>query len=95
MIVDISHYFVIIQSVILDFSFTLGTWSAIRNNMSTLRSDHTASLLSDGKILVVGGRQASIMQNSAELYDPSTGMLLIFYFSLSRHETHVYCKKKE
>jgi hypothetical protein len=38
-------------------------------DMTTARSGHTATLLNNGKVLIVGG---SIL-NSAELYDPSTG----------------------
>src|SRR5215469_1445456 len=37
--------------------------------MSTLRSDHTATLLSNGKLLVAGGAFIS----TAELFDPGTG----------------------
>ena len=36
------------------------------------RAYHTASILSDGKVLVVGGDNGKTL-NSSELYDPSTG----------------------
>jgi len=53
-------------------------------SMSTTREDHTATLLNDGKVLVVGGmhwaRECRIRCRlrlsalvSAELYDPTTG----------------------
>ena len=38
-------------------------------NLITARSGHTATLLPNGKVLIVGG----IFNNSAELYDPATG----------------------
>src|SRR5690349_11623981 len=40
------------------------------------RSDHTATLLPNGKVLVVGGRDGNSPPNylnSSELYDPATG----------------------
>jgi hypothetical protein len=52
-----------------------GTWS-ITGNLNTPRAGwHTATLLPNGKVLVVGGIVDSDghTTNSAELYDPSTG----------------------
>jgi N-acetylneuraminic acid mutarotase len=49
-----------------------GTWSAT-GSMSTSRSSHTATLLPDGKVLVVGGFSDSSIVASAEVYDPATG----------------------
>ena len=40
--------------------------------MYTGRDTHTASVLSDGKLVVVGGSNAGFV-GTAELYDPSTG----------------------
>lgn len=57
-----------------------GTWS-ITGEMATARGRHTATLLNDGRVLVVGGQnyvvdaeglQISETIASAELYDPST-----------------------
>ncbi|CAF3949286.1 unnamed protein product [Rotaria sp. Silwood1] len=42
--------------------------------MSTARSDHTASVLENGKVLVAGGKDSNSILNSVELYDPSTEM---------------------
>jgi N-acetylneuraminic acid mutarotase len=48
-----------------------GTWSTT-GRMSAPRGEHSATLLPDGKVLVSGGRNPSVL-NSAELYDPATG----------------------
>jgi N-acetylneuraminic acid mutarotase len=48
-----------------------GTWSTT-GRMSVPRGEHSATLLLDGKVLVSGGRNPSVL-NSAELYDPVTG----------------------
>jgi galactose oxidase-like protein len=42
-------------------------------SMNLLRAHHTATLLPDGSVLVVGGRDNNTGLASAELYDPATG----------------------
>ncbi|CAF4363649.1 unnamed protein product, partial [Adineta steineri] len=41
--------------------------------MTSIRIGHTASVLSNGKVLVTGGQDSSKELNTAELYDPSIG----------------------
>ena len=48
-----------------------GTWTAT-GNLNTARSEHTATLLPDGKVLVAGGLNGGVLA-SAELYDPASG----------------------
>ena len=51
----------------------LGTWS-LTGSMSTARYFHTATLLSDGRVLVSGGqRRRQRYLASAEIYDPALG----------------------
>ena len=50
-----------------------GTWAPTRD-LNVGRESHTATLLLDGKVLVVGGVGFSGILASAELYDPGTGI---------------------
>lgn len=58
------------------YDSSTGRW-ATTGNMNAMRYVHTASVLANGKVLVVGGlasnRNNISMLNSAELYDPITG----------------------
>ena len=50
-----------------------GTWTAT-GSLNTARDQHTATLLPNGKVLVVGGFDSSgNVSESAELYDPASG----------------------
>jgi len=49
-----------------------GTWS-LTGSMATPRCDQTATLLSNGNVLVAGGASNAGIQASAELYHPTTG----------------------
>ena len=48
-----------------------GTFTAV-GSMNTARSNHTATLLGNGKVLIAGGWDGSRILGSAELYDPVT-----------------------
>ena len=50
----------------------LGTWTPTAA-MSTARSQHAVTLLSDGRVLVSGGMTASSILASAEIYNPALG----------------------
>jgi WD40 repeat protein len=72
------------------FDPTTGTFRTIRS-MTTARGGHTATLLPDGRVLVVGGSVASAALGdntiaSAELYDPVTGTFSPTG-SMARHRT--------
>jgi hypothetical protein len=41
--------------------------------MNEARSGHTATLLPDGQVLIVGGWGESNLRSIAEVYDPQTG----------------------
>jgi len=49
-----------------------GTWS-LTGHPNTARTGHTATLLNNGEVLIVGGEGASGPLTTAELYNPSTG----------------------
>jgi N-acetylneuraminic acid mutarotase len=50
---------------------TSGTWT-LTGSLNTVRVGHTATLLPNGEVLVVGGHSVS-MGATAELYNPATG----------------------
>jgi N-acetylneuraminic acid mutarotase len=49
-----------------------GTWT-VTGSLSARRASHTATLLTNGLVLVAGGTAAGVNLASAELYNPSTG----------------------
>jgi formylglycine-generating enzyme required for sulfatase activity len=58
--------------VVSNISASSGTWTAT-GSMSIARYGHTATLLSSGKVLVVGGQSGTYQYTaSAEIYDPET-----------------------
>src|SRR5439155_209924 len=51
-----------------------GTWSP-KGNLSQARTGHTATVLANGKVLIVGGKDVDGQaMPTAELYDPATGL---------------------
>src|SRR3989440_2962854 len=70
-----SNYHVISSSELYDPAS--GTWT-MTGNLAKARGDHTATLLSNGKVLVVGGRPSfsgagNPPITSGEVYDPANG----------------------
>jgi hypothetical protein len=57
---------------VLSAPTTAGSFSAT-GSMATARTGHTATLLSDGKVLISGGSVGTSFLSSAELYDPESG----------------------
>ncbi|MDD5308461.1 MAG: kelch repeat-containing protein [Deltaproteobacteria bacterium] len=55
------------------FNPSSGTWTAVEN-MSVPRSGHTATLLCDGTVLVIGGSEEVAELASVEIFDPATGL---------------------
>jgi hypothetical protein len=47
-----------------------GTWTAT-GSLAKMRAAHTATLLSNGSVLVTGGLDGSTSLSSSEIYDPS------------------------
>jgi hypothetical protein len=64
-----------------------GAWSAT-GSMATPRVGHTATLLTNGKVLVVNGGTSVNLPSlmSAELYDPATGLWSPAGSTTNRHE---------
>jgi hypothetical protein len=62
------------QSAILfkpSYDPSAGSFVVLPNALSTPRWDHTATLLPDGRVLIIGGRNDSGDLDSAELFDPA------------------------
>jgi hypothetical protein len=55
------------------FDPATGHWRTT-GSMTTARSSHTATLLTDGQVLVAGGDRGNSALSSAEIYDPATGL---------------------
>jgi hypothetical protein len=51
---------------------TAGTWT-VTGSMNSPRTNHTATLLPSGKVLVAGGSNGTATEASAEIYDPTSG----------------------
>lgn len=59
------------------FNPNTGTWAFTSSQMHTPRDLHTATLLANGAVLIVGGNIGSGPTNSAELYSQTIGSLTV------------------
>jgi len=66
---------------------TTGTFS-YTGNMSTPRTSHSATLLKNGQVLIVGGNANATDLSSAELYDPTSGAFTSTGSLLTPREQH-------
>jgi uncharacterized repeat protein (TIGR01451 family) len=63
---------------------TTGKFTATTGSMSVARAYHTATLLSNGLVLIAGGKTGGgVYQATAELYNPSTGMFMVIDSDMS------------
>ena len=51
--------------------------TTLTGSMSTARTQHTATLLQDGTVLIVGGQTGGVRIATAETYDPVTGTFYV------------------
>jgi hypothetical protein len=58
-------------------------------SMTTPRAFHTATLLTDGRVLIAGGESDSGFNSSAELYDPTSGTFGATGSMSSARQSHV------
>jgi N-acetylneuraminic acid mutarotase len=50
-----------------------GAWASTIDHLITARTNHTATLLQNGKVLVTGGNQGTTVLQTSELFDPAFG----------------------
>jgi Galactose oxidase, central domain len=55
------------------FRLTTAAFPGTGTNMIDGRYEHTATMLTDGRVLIAGGGDSHAIVNTAELYDPSRG----------------------
>lgn len=60
-----------------------GAFKLLPHALSVARSNHAATLLPSGQILVAGGRNDTGLISSAELFDPATGRSMLLPSSLN------------
>ncbi|MCP5499899.1 MAG: hypothetical protein H7A25_08355 [Leptospiraceae bacterium] len=58
------------------------------SDMKVVRSDHTASLLKDGRVLIVGGTRYYDNEKTTEIYDPQTGTFTPGPPTINKHANH-------
>ncbi len=73
-------------NLLLPAAALAGNWTPT-GSLTTARKNHTATLLPNGKVLVVGGYNGSYLA-SAELYDPATGTWISVHSLTTARENH-------
>ena len=69
----------LVAAILLSVFAEAGTSYPTHGRMTEFRTDHTATLLSDGRVLLTGGTKVTStpphfdILNTAEIYDPTTG----------------------
>lgn len=63
----------VVSSASVEIFFTSAAAWGVGAPLGTRRSSHTATLMSDGRVLVAGGFISGVPTTSAEVYDPSAG----------------------
>lgn len=58
-------------STVIQYNPANDSWKTL-TSMSTARSDHTATLLTDGRILIAGGQDGGTAVQSSQIYNPAT-----------------------
>jgi uncharacterized protein YjbI with pentapeptide repeats len=53
-----------------------GVFTSLGDHMTVARAEHAATLLKNGKVLLVGGIGSPNFNSSADLYDPATGTFI-------------------
>ncbi|HKZ46147.1 MAG TPA: kelch repeat-containing protein, partial [Thermodesulfobacteriota bacterium] len=61
-----------------------GAFNTLSNNLSIPRANHTATLLPDGKVLIIGGKNDSGVLSSAEIFDQASQSFTSLPASLSK-----------
>jgi hypothetical protein len=67
----------VIQNSMILFDVATLSFTTLTSTMSTVRSYHTATLLPNGKVLLVGGSNGVTILNSCDLVDPANNYLRI------------------
>jgi len=65
------------------FDVNSGLFTQTAGSMAVARKDHTATVLNDGRVLIVGGVNADGVLASAEIFDPETGRFTLLNGTMS------------